>query len=139
MIYLFGERSLKKLNTCDPKLIAIANRALSYELIDFAIIEGYRSDERQHQFFIDSTSKLDAGDPKAKHNFFNPSHAFDAAPFVNDDISWDQQHCIFLAGCILSAAKELGVELRWGGNWDMDGEIYTDQQFQDLVHYEIVI
>jgi peptidoglycan L-alanyl-D-glutamate endopeptidase CwlK len=31
----------------------------------------------------------------------------------------------------------LGVKLRWGGNWDRDGEPVTDQDFQDLVHFEL--
>jgi len=34
--------------------------------------------------------------------------------------------------------KMLEVDLRWGGNWDMDGEPITDQDFQDLVHFEEV-
>jgi len=38
----------------------------------------------------------------------------------------------------LSVGKMLEVDLRWGGNWDMDGEPITDQDFQDLVHFEEV-
>jgi len=137
--YTFGEKSLKQLSTCDLALQHIAEQALAYGLIDFSIIEGYRNDKMQHQHYIDGKSKVDARDPKAMHNYYSPSRAFDAVPFVRGDISWNQQHCIFLAGVILSAAKKVGEELRWGGNWDMDGEIYTDQHFQDLVHYELII
>jgi hypothetical protein len=32
----------------------------------------------------------------------------------------------------------VGVMIRWGGNWDMDGEPITDQDFQDLVHFELI-
>jgi len=37
---------------------------------------------------------------------------------------------------MLAAAALAKVKIRWGGNWDMDGEPVTDQEFQDLVHYE---
>lgn len=36
------------------------------------------------------------------------------------------------------ATVKLGIDIRWGGNWDMDGEPVTDQNFQDLVHFELV-
>ncbi len=35
-------------------------------------------------------------------------------------------------------AKGCWINIRWGGNWDQDGEPVTDQDFQDLMHYEIV-
>jgi len=135
--YSFGKRSSKKLDTCTFNLQFVANEALSYELIDFAIIEGTRSDKKQHEYFITGKSRLDAGDPRAKHNK-EQAEAFDAVPYVNGKISWDWRHCIFLAGVILTAAKKVGDDIRWGGNWDMDGEPVTDQDFQDLVHYEII-
>jgi peptidoglycan L-alanyl-D-glutamate endopeptidase CwlK len=43
----------------------------------------------------------------------------------------------YLAGVIQCAAAELGYDLRWGGNWDGDGEIIKDQKFNDLPHFEI--
>ena len=131
-------RSIKQLDTCCFPLQHVAKQALAYGLIDFTIVEGYRTDEKQHQYFIEDKSKVDVGDPAAKHNYRRPAEAFDAAPFVNGAISWKWQHCIFLAGVMLAAAKKVGEDLRWGGNWDMDGEPVTDQEFQDLVHYELV-
>lgn len=138
MKYSFGNKSSRELETCNLSLQHIARQALAYGLIDFSIVEGYRSDEKQHQYFIEDKSKVDAGDPGAKHNYKKPSEAFDAVPYVNGKSSWKWQHCIFLAGVILAAAKKVGEEVRWGGNWDMDGEPVTDQDFQDLVHYETV-
>ena len=41
-----------------------------------------------------------------------------------------------LAGVVHVAAKDLGVEIRWGGDWDSDFDM-TDQQFNDLAHYEL--
>jgi len=32
--------------------------------------------------------------------------------------------------------KQLNVNIRWGGDWDSDGEV-ADNSFDDLVHVEI--
>lgn len=136
MKYKFGTASEQNLSECSFDLQYIAREALAYGIMDFAVIEGYRTDEKQHEYFLAKKSKLDAGHPKARHNQ-KPSLAFDAAPFVNGKISWNKLHCCVLAGIILAAAKKLGYDLRWGGNWDQDDEPITDQYFQDLVHYEL--
>ena len=107
--------------------------------MDITIVEGRRSKSRQNMLFADGKSRLQW--PNSKHNVLEPtgrSMAVDAAPFVNGDVSWRKEHCIFLAGVVLAVANRLQVPLRWGGNWDMDREPVTDQDFQDLVHYELV-
>ena len=53
-------------------------------------------------------------------------------------VSFDKHHCIYLAGLIMALAAVNRVHLRWGGDWDEDGEPITDQTFNDLVHFEIV-
>ena len=136
MSYSFGKKSERCLSECDVPLQLIARRGLSLDLMDFAIIEGRRSNELQHQYFVEGRSKVDTGDLGAKHNR-KPSEAFDAVPFINGEMSWNKLHCCVLAGILLAVAKEFGYELRWGGNWDMDGEPITDQDFQDLVHFEV--
>ena len=35
------------------------------------------------------------------------------------------------------AAKFMNVSLRWGGDWDGDGD-RTDQTFNDLMHWELI-
>ncbi len=37
---------------------------------------------------------------------------------------------------MLAAAHDLGIELRWGGDWDRDAE-FDDQTFNDLPHFEL--
>jgi len=41
-----------------------------------------------------------------------------------------------LAGVMLNAAQEMGIRVRWGGDWDGDGST-KDQTFHDLGHYEL--
>jgi hypothetical protein len=63
----------------------------------------------------------------------------DLVPIINGKASWNKLHCCILAGMVQAAAIEItGKKLRWGGNWDMDHEPITDQDFQDLVHFEEV-
>lgn len=134
MKYQFGITSKQNLATCRLDLQWIMREALAIGLIDFSVTEGHRSESRQDSLYPKS-SKVKW--PNSKHNK-TPSDAFDAVPYVNGKASYKYQHCIFLAGIILTCAKKLGFEIRWGGNWDMDGEPVTDQDFQDLVHYERV-
>jgi hypothetical protein len=42
-----------------------------------------------------------------------------------------------MAGRVMQEADNQKVPVRWGGNWDRDNEVVTDQKFDDLVHFEI--
>lgn len=131
----FSTTSLQRLSTCDPKLQLVMKGALATNLIDISIIEGARGRETQDLYFKEGKSKVPW--PNSKHNG-EVSLAVDAGPYVNGQLSFNKDHCCFLAGIVLGVSKSLGIPLRWGGNWDMDGEPLTDQDFQDLVHYEII-
>ena len=132
-MFSLGKRSEQILNNANPDLQKVVKLALAFGIIDFSVIESFRDKDTQNRYHQQGKSKLPW--PHGKHNK-NPSDAVDLVPYINGKISWDSRHCTFLAGVILAAAKCIGVEIRWGGNWDMDGEPITDQEFQDLVHYE---
>jgi len=42
----------------------------------------------------------------------------------------------YVAGAARVYAYANGLRLRWGGDWDMDGDL-TDQTFDDLFHLEL--
>lgn len=135
----FGTASTNRLATVVPELQLLATNVLAYEIIDFAVTDGRRSKERQNQYFAEGRSKVKW--PKSRHNVMHPddlAKALDMTPFVNGVLSYEKTHCCVLAGIVLSEAKRLGLNLRWGGNWDRDLEPVTDQTFQDLVHYELI-
>jgi len=141
-MYKFSNKSKERLNTCHEDLRLIANIAIKRSQIDFGIAEGHRSVERQYDLYKAGLSKIDGVNKRGKHNY-KPSLAFDIYAWVNGRSSYDQRYIIFIAGVILAVAKELkeqgriDTELRWGGNWDGDGQIINDQSFNDLVHFEI--
>lgn len=129
----FSKHSLARLETCDDRLIAICNRVI--QAFDFTVVEGYRSNEDQDIMYNTGRSKLRAG--MSRHNRA-PSMAVDVAPYRNGGIDWDsREHFFMLAGHMFQAASELGVKLRWGGDWDGDLD-FKDQSFNDLPHFEIV-
>ena len=133
--YSFGVQSSINLEQCCFDLQYVMNNAIAMDLMDFSITEGYRGKARQNRFFDIGKSRVKW--PDGKHNSI-PSKAVDAVPYINNKSSYNKLHCCVLAGIILATAKKLGIEIRWGGNWDQDGEPVTDQGFQDLVHYEVL-
>jgi hypothetical protein len=129
-MYKFGRASKEKLATLDPRLQAVLNEAIKYR--DFTIICGHRSEAEQNLAYRTGKSKLKF--PQSKHNSY-PSTAVDVAPYPMD---WnDRERFYYLAGFLQGIAKTKGINLRYGGDWDRDGEI-TDNTFDDLVHLEIV-
>jgi peptidoglycan L-alanyl-D-glutamate endopeptidase CwlK len=130
----YSESSKLKLNTCHPALQKVFNRVI--EIIDCTVVEGHRPQELQDKYFKEGKSKLPW--PKGEHNSV-PSRAIDAAPCTNKGkLSWDQRHCLFFAGIVIGVAEGMSIKLRWGGDWDGDRECVTDQDFQDLVHFELI-
>lgn len=134
MKYKFGTRSLDKLYDVNYGLQSIMQAAINTGIMDFSITEGHRGKAEQNRYYKYGKSKVQW--PKGKHNKI-PSEAVDVVPFINGKASWNKLHCCVLAGVVLACASKLGISVRWGGNWDMDGEPITDQDFQDLVHFEI--
>lgn len=137
----FGNRSQKHLDTCDPVLQRIAQRALSYGVMDFSVIEGHRTIARQQQLFAEGKTQIDGITSKGEHNEM-PSLAFDLLPYpheINGVNVWaDRQRFSVLAGLIYAAAAEEGAKVRWGGDWDGDGN-NADSTFNDLPHFELIL
>ena len=104
--------------------------------IDCAILFGHRDEATQNQAVADGKSQLIW--PHGKHNQL-PSLAIDAAPWYDDEphVRWyDTKMFYYFAGIVLGIASQLGIDIRWGGDWDSDQD-FNDQNFNDLVHFEL--
>lgn len=129
-MYAFGSRSMEKLSSCHDDLIRVAKKAIL--VVDFSIISGHRGQEEQDRYVRQGVSKTPY--PKSKHNS-TPSRAFDFVPYP---IDWnDHKQFIFVAGIILGIGKEMGIDLRWGGDWDRDGSL-RNNGFNDYGHIELL-
>lgn len=124
-----GSRSLIALNSVHGELKRLIHAVA--EETDLIVIEGHRGQEKQDQFYQQKLSKVRW--PNGKHNAF-PSHAVDLAPYPLD---WTKREAFErLYSQVKMKADELNIPIRWGGDWDGDGD-RTDQKFNDLVHYEL--
>ena len=124
----FGPKSKRKLSTIHPDLQRVCNEVIKW--YDYTVLVGHRGREAQDEAFDKGRSKLKW--PRSKHNQ-TPSLAVDVAPYPVD---WnDHGRFHLLAGYMLHAAAQLGIRLRWGGDWD--GNPRTKNNFNDLPHFEI--
>ena len=136
----FGARSIQKLETCDQRIQRVLYRVV--EVYDITVLEGRRSWEQQLEYFETGRSKVKPGCQGAMHVPLDPrdvafkSLAVDIAPYP---IDWaDTKRFTYMAGVVMGVAASMGVDLRWGGNWDRDQVIIDDQNFNDLPHFELV-
>lgn len=125
----YSNRSAIKLAECDERIQRVFNRVI--ETIDNTILVGYRDEATQEEMYDQGRSQLQY--PNSMHNKL-PSQAVDVAPYP---IDWnDRERFTLFAGFVLGTAKEMGINLRWGGDWDKDWET-ADNSFDDLVHFEL--
>ena len=129
-MFHFSASSKRHLSTCDERLQRVFNKVI--ERYDCTIICGHRNEAAQTLAFESGQSKLQW--PDSNHNAL-PSKAVDVMPYP---INWsDYQRSAHFAGYVLGVAEEMGIKLRWGGDWDRDGQL-QDQRFKDYPHFELV-
>lgn len=131
----FSKTSMERLLSCDVSLQQLFSRVvINY---DCAILCGYRGKEEQDKAVANGASKTPW--PTSKHNSI-PSMAIDVAPYPIDysDKRKVMARWYHFAGYVLRVAEELGITIRWGGDWDSD-KIFDDQNFDDLPHFEVVL
>lgn len=151
----FSDRSKKFLKECDERFEGPLNDVL--QMIDCSIIEGHRDQKKQDSLFPKFTK---VAWPQSKHNKW-PSQAIHVVPYLplpigaltgnkkqinviaaQYGITYEQAEDVmrdsfsFLAGAVIAASRTHGLKVRWGGDWDRDGELF-DNKFDDLAHYEI--
>ena len=131
--YKFGTTSRQRMIGVHPDLIRVLERAMSFQIMDFSVLEGLRTLERQRYLVsIGSSKTLNSKHILQEHTGYG--HAIDIAPYP---IDW-QDHSRFyvLNGIMRAAAAIEGVAIRSGADWDRDG-LTQDQNFHDLPHYEL--
>lgn len=127
---MLSEKSRRKLDECHLDLKIIFSRVS--EVMGCEVLAGFRGEEIQNEAFRTGKSKQKW--PTSKHNTL-PSKAIDIVPYPVD---WnDSSKFYYMAGVAKGIAHDLGIKLRWGGDWDMDTD-FKDQKFNDLSHFELL-
>lgn len=147
----FGARSKRERATIDPRLVAVLDHVIPHT--DFTILKGRRGRADQDEAKATGASNVDW--PDSNHNCPIPedgvpreewredpdglSRAVDVAPWP---IDWnDQRQFAYLAGRLVQAGKDMGIRIRWGGDWNEDGQgVWRDprERFLDMPHIEVV-
>ena len=129
----FSRKSNLKLGTCHPKLQRLFREVI--KTYDCTVVWGHRGKEDQNKVYDDGNSQKKW--PDSKHNVV-PSLAIDVAPYVaGKGVVWEARQCYFFAGWVMKTAKELGIEITTGADWDNDLDV-NDQKFRDVCHFEII-
>ena len=118
----WSDRSLKSMNGIHPDLRRVMDRALRESSLDFVVIEGLRTKERQTQLVAQGASKT----MNSRHL---TGHAVDLVPIgPNGKAAFDWPLYNLLGPAVKEAAKAEGVAMVWGGDWT---------SFRDGPHFEL--
>ena len=120
-MFSFGAKSSEKLAKVHPDLQRVFNEAIKNSPLDFSITEGLRTKERQKELFS-------AGKSQTMNSRHLTGKAVDIAVLVAGAITWDFAKYQIVAGHIKKVAKELNIDIVWGGDW---------QSFKDGPHFEL--
>ena len=150
--FVLSKLSLGRLEGVNPALVKVVKRAIEITPQDFMVVEGVRSKEQCYinygkgRTVAQCTAKgvpAKYAQPKlAKVTWLNnplsskhvSGKAVDLVPYPvnwNDLTKFDQ-----VAKAMFAAAKELGVSIRWGADWDNDGN-YREKGEYDSPHFEL--
>lgn len=130
MSFKLGKSSLKKLEGIDADLVSVVKKAITITEIDFTVVEGLRTAERQARL-------LASGASKTLNSRHITGHAVDLAPWVDGKTPWkDLEAFKKVSSAMFQAADELGVLIQWGGDWDLDGDS-SDESYLDMPHWQI--
>ena len=125
----FGKSSKNRLSTCDDRLQKVFNEVIKH--VDCSVLEGHRSKDRQNKLYEEEKTKVKY--PNGRHNR-QPSSAVDVTPYPVD---WeDRERQTLFAGFVIGVASQMGINLRWGGDWDQDFQV-VDNRFDDFPHFEL--
>lgn len=128
----YSARSVKSLRGIHPDLRRVIDRALQDSPLDFVVIEGLRTPERQKQLVASGASKT----LNSRHI---TGHAVDLVPVgPNGKAAFDWPLYDKLGPAVKAAARAEGVAIVWGGDWssfkdgphfELDRKVYADKDW----------
>lgn len=131
------ERSEKRLEGVNEALVSVVRRAAKRLPFSLFVAEGLRTRERQAELYAQGRTKPGRKVTWTLHSKHLEGRAVDLAPLINGAIDWaDLSKFDAIAKAMQDAAKEVGVAVRWGGDWDMDGQP-RERGESDSPHFEI--
>lgn len=134
-MFSLSKRSLDRLNGVDPRLVAVVKRAIEITTQDFMVLEGLRTPQRQAELYAQGRT---TPGPVVTWTMQSPHLEGRAVDLVPHPVDWNTLSKFdAIAKAMFDAAKEQGVSIRWGADWDRDGKP-RERGETDSPHFEIV-
>jgi hypothetical protein len=121
MSFTFSPRSIRNLVGVHPDLVSIMHKTLEITPLDFCVIEGLRSEEKQRLLFKSGASKT----MNSRHL---TGHAVDIAVLPDGKLSWDFEYYDEIQKYVKQASQLLELPIEWGGDW---------KSFKDGPHFQL--
>lgn len=152
-----SERDMVRLNNVHPNLKKVVLRAAEITPVDFMVVEGVRTREQCMVNWGKGRTAAQLAAWRIPASYAKPSMAkvtwlrnpFNSKHCVQDDgyghavdllpapYDWkDTRPFDQVNAAMEAAAKELGVDIRWGADWDEDGQP-RERGETDSPHWEI--
>lgn len=117
----FSKTTENNLKGVHKDLIEVMRKALKLSPVDFGISEGVRNQKRQLELLASGKSLTS----RIRHL---TGHAVDVFAVINGTASWEFKYYQTIAAAVFQAAKDLSVDVEWGGNWT---------EIKDGVHFQL--
>lgn len=137
--FSLGAQSRARLKGVHPQLVRVVERAIELTTVDFMVLEGVRTPQRQRELYAQGRTRPGpvvtwtlTSNHFVKADGFG--HAVDLCPWPVD---WtDLKKFDAISRAMFAAADELGVRIRWGADWDRDGKP-RERGEGDSPHFEL--
>lgn len=121
MTFSLSSKSQLKLALVHPDLKKVVEEAIKISTVDFVVLEGLRTLERQRELVA-------AGASHTMNSRHLHGLAVDLGALVGGKITWQPKVYNHIADAMLVTAAKLQISIKWGGSF---------LSFPDLVHFEL--
>ncbi len=121
MTFVLGARSIKRLDGVHDDLVRIVKQAIRLTTVDFTVLEGMRTRERQEKLVASGASQT----MNSRHL---TGHAVDLGAWIDGEVSWHWPHYYEISSAMKAAAEQIHIPLEWGGDW---------RTFKDGPHFQL--
>lgn len=128
-MFRLSKRSQDKLVGVNTALVAVVHHAITLTSVDFAVVEGVRTEARQRELVAKGASQT----MDSRHI---DGEAVDLVAFLGTRISWELSLYDEIADAMRRAAIAQNVGIRWGAAWNIpDIREWTGTMEAAMNHY----
>lgn len=129
-MFKLSQRSLDKMKGVKPELVTVVKKAITLTKIDFGVIEGVRTEEKQKELVESGASQT----MKSKHLI---GDAVDLMAYINGRGCWELTVYDEIADAMKEAAYEEDVMIRWGAAWNINDLALWEGTAEDALNHYI--